>query len=62
MILDDGNASIANVFYFGAFADAHTGVVYSDLTGNFPFKSFAGSVYFHVMCHYISNAIQPTPI
>ena len=31
------NESIANVFCFGAFADKTSGVVYNDLTGNFPF-------------------------
>ncbi len=62
-ILDDVDASIVNVFCFGAFADnAYTGVVYSDLTGNFPFMSSNKSIYFLVMCHYESNAIQPTQI
>jgi hypothetical protein len=62
IILDDGNASIARVFCFGAFANAHTGVVFSDLTGNFPFMSFDGSICFLVMYHYESNAILATPI
>jgi hypothetical protein len=63
MILDEGNASIANAFCFSAFANAHTGVVYSNLTSNFPpFMLFDGSVCFHVMYHYKSNAILPTPI
>ncbi len=31
MILDD-NESIANVFYYGAFTDKCSGVVYNDLT------------------------------
>ncbi len=62
MILDDSNASIANVFCFGVFADVHISVVYSNLTGNFPFISFDGSVCFFVMYHYKSNAILPTPI
>jgi hypothetical protein len=44
IIADD--ESIANVFCFGAFADKITGVVYNDLTGNFPFMSLDGSVYF----------------
>jgi hypothetical protein len=38
--------SIANVFCFGAFADKISGVVYNDLTGNFPFMSIDGSVFF----------------
>jgi hypothetical protein len=40
--------SIANVFCFGAFADKISGVVYNDLTGNFPFMSIGGSVCFFV--------------
>jgi hypothetical protein len=44
IIADD--ESIANVFCFGAFANKITGVVYNDLTGNFPFMSLDGSVCF----------------
>ncbi len=44
IIADD--ESIANMFCFGAFADKITGVVYNDLTGNFPFMSLDGSVCF----------------
>jgi hypothetical protein len=62
MILDDGDASIANVFCFCAFANPHTSVVYSNLTDKFPFMSFDGSICFLVMYHYESNAILPTPI
>jgi hypothetical protein len=51
------NRSIANVFCFGAFADKISGVIYNDLTGNFPFMSINGSVYFFVMYHYKTNAI-----
>ena len=40
--------SIANVFCFGAFTDKVSGVVYNDLTGNFPFVSIDGSVCFIV--------------
>jgi hypothetical protein len=39
------NESIANVFCFGAFADKVSGVVYNDLTGNFPFMSIDGSIF-----------------
>jgi hypothetical protein len=49
--------SIANVFCFGAFADKMSGVVYNDLTGNFPFMSIDGSVCFFVMYQYETNAI-----
>ena len=31
------DASTENVFCFGAFADKQSGVIYNDLTGNFPF-------------------------
>jgi hypothetical protein len=47
--------SIANVFCFGAFADKVSGVVYNDLTGNFPFMSIDGSVCFFVLYHYEIN-------
>ena len=46
-----------NVFCFGAFADKISGVVYNDLTGNFPFMSIDGSVCFFVLYHYELNAI-----
>ena len=61
-IPDDCDASIANVFCFGAFADKHTGVVYNDMTGNFPFVSIDGSVCYFIMYHYESNSILATPI
>jgi hypothetical protein len=32
---EEDDASIANVFCFGAFADKQSGVMYNDLTGNF---------------------------
>jgi hypothetical protein len=49
--------SIANVSCFRAFADKISGVVYNDLTGNFPFMSIDNSVCFFVMYHYETNAI-----
>ena len=55
--IPDDDESIANVFCFGAFADKISGVVYNDLTGNFPFMSLDGSVCFFVMYHYETNAI-----
>ena len=54
---DEDDDSIANVFFFGAFADKQSGVMYNDLTGNFPFMSLDGSVCFRVMYHYEANAI-----
>ena len=62
MIEDDDSESIANLFCFGAFADKVTGVIYNDLTGNFPFMSLDGSVCFFVMYHYETNSILVTPI
>jgi hypothetical protein len=61
---DDSNVdhTIANVFCFGAFADKVSGVVYNDLTSNFPFMSLDGSVCFFVLYHYETNAILATPI
>ena len=56
------NHSIANVFYFGAFADKVTGVVYNDCTGEFPFTSLDNNICFFVIYHYESNAILATPI
>jgi hypothetical protein len=53
---------IANVFCFGAFANKITGVVYNNLTGNFPFMSLDGSVCFFVLYHYKTNSILATPI
>jgi len=41
---DKDDYSIANIFGFGAFADKQSGVMYNDLTGNFPFMSLDGSV------------------
>ena len=55
--IPDNDESIANVFCFGAFANKVSGVVYNDLTGNFPFMSIDGSVCFFVMYHYKTNAI-----
>jgi hypothetical protein len=50
------NESIANVFCFGAFANKISGVIYNDLTGNFPSMSINGSVCFFVFYHYELNA------
>ncbi len=62
IIADDGDDSIANIFCSAAFANKFSGVVYSDLTGNFPFMSFNGNVCFLVVYHYETNAIMATPI
>jgi hypothetical protein len=55
--ITDNDKSIANMFCFGAFADKVSGVVYNDLTGNFPFMSIDGSVCFFVLYHCETNAI-----
>ena len=47
---------------FGAFADKQSGVVYNNLTGNFPFMSLDGSVCFLVIYHYKANDIFAIPI
>ncbi len=62
VISDDCDASIAKVFCFGAFADKRTGVMYNDMTGNFPFVSLDGSVCYLIIYHYESNSILATPI
>jgi hypothetical protein len=62
VIVEDCNESIANVFCYGAFADHLSGVVYNDLTGNFPFVSFDSSICYLVMYVYEPNAILATPI
>jgi hypothetical protein len=62
VIGSDCNESIANVFCFGTFANKHSGIVCSNLTGNFPFVSFNGSICFFVLYHYEANAIMAMPI
>lgn len=62
LIKDDVSSKDGNIFCFGAFADKHTGVVYSDLTGTFPYMSLEGNVCFFVVYHYESNAILGLPI
>jgi hypothetical protein len=62
LITNNCEESIANVFSFGAFADRHSGVVYNNLTGNFPFMSLDRSMCFLVMYHYKTNAIMGTPV
>jgi hypothetical protein len=59
---EEDNASIANVFCFGAFTEKQSGVMYNDLTENFPFILLDGSMCFLVMYHYESNAIFAIPI
>ncbi len=62
VISEDCNESIAYMFCFAAFANRHSGDVYNNLMGNFPFILFDGSMCFLVMYHYKANAILATPI
>jgi hypothetical protein len=57
----DGDTAV-NVFCFSAFADKRTGILYSDLTGTFPFMSLEGNVCFLGAYHYETNAILALPI
>jgi hypothetical protein len=62
-IIDNNDSPCkANLFYFAAFADKHTGTLYNDLTGLFPFQSLEGNVCFCVVYHYKTNAILALPI
>jgi hypothetical protein len=60
--MDDDDATIANIFCFGAFADKTSGTFYNDLTGSFPFVLLEGSSCFFVLYHYESNCILASPI
>ncbi len=51
-----------SMFVFAAFADKHTGILYSDLTGTFPFILLEGNVCFPVVYHYETNAILALPV
>jgi hypothetical protein len=62
VINEDCNKSIANVFCYSSFANRHSGVVYNNLTGNFSFVLFDGSICYLVMYMYKPNAILATPI
>jgi hypothetical protein len=62
IIADACNKTVANVFCFGAFADKHSGVLYNDLMGNFPFMSYDGIVCLLILYHYKFNTIMAMPI
>ena len=49
---------IVNVFCFAAFTNKISGVVYNDLTRNFPFTSINGSVCFFVLYHWSDPRIN----
>jgi hypothetical protein len=62
VIGNDCDESIGNVFCFGAFTNRHSGIVDNNLTGNFPFVLFDGSICFLVLYHYEANTIMAMPI
>ena len=53
---------IANIFCFGAFADKNSGIVYNNLTGNFPFMLLDGSECYLIVYQHKTNSILGTPI
>ena len=59
---DSQDGNIANIFCFGAFADKHTGTLYTDQTGKFPHISLDGNQCFFIAYHYETNAIIARPI
>ncbi len=61
-IIEPNEDTAAKVFCFAAFADKRTGVLYSNLTGMFPFMSLEVNVCFLVVYHYKTNAILALPI
>jgi len=62
IIVEDDDSPVGNIFCFAAFADKHTGVLYNDLTGLFPYMSLEGNVCYLIVYHYESNAILGLPI
>ncbi len=62
IIKDDDSPRDANLCCFATFSDKHTGTIYNDLTGLFPFMPFEGNVCFLVVYHYETNAILALPI
>jgi hypothetical protein len=62
IIANNESSTNGSILCFGAFADKHTGTIYNNLTGNFPFMSLEGNVCFLVVSHYKLNAILRLPI
>ncbi len=62
IIANNDSSTEGNIFCFGAFADKHTGTVYIDLTGTFPFMFLEWKDCFLVVYHYKTNAISGLPI
>ena len=61
-VIKNGDNSNANMFVSAAFADNRTGIIYSDNTGMFLFKSLEGNICFLIVYHYDTNAILALPI
>jgi hypothetical protein len=57
-VIKSDKDSEPNIFCFSAFADKHTGILYTDMTGTFPFMSLKGNVCILIVYHYKSNAIS----
>jgi hypothetical protein len=49
IIGNDESYTNSNIFCFGEFTDQHTGTMYNDLTGTFPFMSLKGSIFFLII-------------
>ena len=62
IIIEDDGSSEEKIYFFAAFADKRTGVLYNDLTGSFPYMSLEGNVCYLIVYHYESNAILGLPI
>ncbi len=61
-LIKDDNKLEANISCFAAFTNKHKGVLYSNLTGTFPFMSLEGNICFLVVYHYKTNSILALPI
>ncbi len=62
IIPDENSTKEGNMFCFSTFADKHTGTLYNNLTGSFPFISFDRKVCYRIVYHYETNAILALPI
>ena len=56
------SANELNVLYYAALADSKTGVVYTDLPGEFPIRSVRNMTYIFVCYLYKANAILVQPM